>query len=121
KIAADLFARALIGLGRRIGEIMQAAMDVRVFGRIGALDAVKHSLRLLRRSGIVEIDQRLAIDLRGQDGEILAHTGNVVYPLGDGRVHDVHGRSASQLSVAAISASRTPSCATVSIASPTKD
>ena len=34
---AHLFARALVALGRRIGEIMQAAMNIGVFGRIGLL------------------------------------------------------------------------------------
>ena len=40
---AHLLARALVGLGRGIGEIMQAAMHVGVFVRVGLLDAVEHA------------------------------------------------------------------------------
>ena len=62
--APHLFARRLIGIGRGIREEMQAAMHVGIFVRIGVRDRVDHGLRLLRRGAIVEIDQRLAIDLR---------------------------------------------------------
>ncbi len=65
----DLVARALIGFGRGIGEIMQAAMHVGVFGLVRLLHAVEHGVRLLRRRGVVEIDQRLAIDLHARAPE----------------------------------------------------
>ena len=76
--AAHLFARALVGLGRRIGEIVQAAVHVGVFVGVGVLDAVEHRLRLLRRGGVVEIDKRLAVDLHAEDREILADAVDVI-------------------------------------------
>ena len=68
-----LGAGALIGLGRGVGEVVQAAMHIGVFGRVGLHDAVEHRSRLLRGRRVVEIDQRLAVDLHGQRREILAH------------------------------------------------
>ena len=75
---AHFFARGLIGVGRGIGEIMQAAMDIGVFVLIGMVHALDHRARLLRRGGIVEIDQRLAIGSFGQDREIRADACDVV-------------------------------------------
>ena len=80
--AAHLLARALVGLGRRIGEIVQAAMHVGVFGGVGLLDAVEHLFRLLRRGGVVEIDERLAVDLHRQGREILADARHVIGTVG---------------------------------------
>ena len=74
----DLGAAALIGFGRRIGEIMQPAMHVGVFALVGLGHAVEHRIRLLRRRGVVEIDQRLAIDLQRQRRKILPHPGDVI-------------------------------------------
>ena len=65
-------AGPFISVGRGIGEEMQAPMDVGIFLAIGALHGVQHRLGLLRRGGVVQIDQRLAIDLARQDREILA-------------------------------------------------
>jgi hypothetical protein len=47
---------------------------------------VEHGLRLLRRGGVVEIDERLAVDLHRQDREVRADAGDVVE-----RAHLVHG------------------------------
>ena len=66
---ADFLARALVGFGRGVGEVVQAAMHIGVFGRVGVLEAVEHRLRLLRRGGVVEIDERLAVDRHGEDRE----------------------------------------------------
>jgi hypothetical protein len=87
---AHLFARALIGLGRGIGEVVQAAMHIGIFGGVGALDAVEHGARLLRRSRIVEIDERLAVDLHRQDRKILADAGNVVGSVCQCGMHRLH-------------------------------
>jgi len=121
-----LLARALIGLGRGIGEKMQAAMHVGIFRGVGLVDAVEHHLRLLRRGRIVEIDERLAVDLHGEDRKILAHAGDVIAAIGQCGMHGLsmspaYGRAASHARVASIRASRAPSCPTPSIASATKD
>ncbi len=61
---------------------MQPAVDVGVFLRIGLLDAVEDGARLLRGGRIVEIDQRLAIDLLRQDREIRPRLLDVVCAVG---------------------------------------
>ena len=70
-------ARRLIGVRRRAGEIVHPAMNIRVARLHEAGHRVDHALRLLRRSGVVEIDQRLAIDLAVQHRKIGAHAGDV--------------------------------------------
>ena len=57
---------------------MQATVYVSVFGLVGLRHAVKHGVRLLCRSGVVEIDQRLAIDLQLKRRKILPDTGDVI-------------------------------------------
>ena len=64
------FARRLVSLGRRVGQIMQAAMHIGVFVLVSVRQAFDHRPRLLRRGGIVEIDQRLAIGALGQNRKI---------------------------------------------------
>ena len=53
-------------------------MDVGVFHLVGVIDGVEHRARLLRRGAVVEIDQRLAVDLAEQDREIGADRLDVV-------------------------------------------
>ena len=110
-------ARAFVSLRRLIGEIMQAAMHIGILRRIGAGQAIENLGRLLRRGGVVEINQRLAINLHGQRRKIGADLLDVVTAIADGRVH-VHARDSSQDSAAVISASRKPSWATSSMVSP---
>src|SRR5664279_5078809 len=57
---ARTLARALIGFGGLVRQIMQAAMHIGVLLGVSLLDAVEHGFRLLRRGRVVEIDQRLA-------------------------------------------------------------
>ena len=68
--AAHRLARLLEIGGGEVAEIMQPAMDVGVFLSVGALDGVEHRFRLLRRGAVVEIDERLAVDLLREDREI---------------------------------------------------
>jgi len=91
-----LLARVLVGLGRGVGEEMQSPMHVGVFGGVGVVEPIEHRLRLLRRGGVVEIDERLAIDLHGEDGKILADAGDVIGAVGDRRMHRHHPRASSQ-------------------------
>src|SRR5262249_19659072 len=116
----DFFPCVFVRLGRRIGEVMEAAMHVGIFGRIDLVEAIEHGLRLLRRGGVVEIHQRFAIDLHGQDGKIPADALDVVGPVGRGGTHIRPSRIASQATTLSISASRRPACSIPSIASPTK-
>ena len=102
---ADLRAAALIGLGRGVGEVMQAAMHVGVFALVGFRHAVEHRVRLLRRGGVVEIDQRLAVDLQRQRGKSSRTRVDVIGTVRDCRMHG-HPRAASQRCAAAIASSR---------------
>ena len=52
-------------------------MDIGAIQPISAIDGVQHALRLLRGGGVVQIDQRLAIDLLLQAGELGADGGEV--------------------------------------------
>ena len=70
--AAHAFAGILEALGCRVGEKMQAAMDVGIFLGVALHDGIEHGLWLLRRGGVVEIDQGLAIDLAREDGKVAA-------------------------------------------------
>jgi hypothetical protein len=65
--AAGGLPRLLVGLGRRIRQEMQPAVDVGVFVRVGVSHRIDDGLRLLGRSAIVEINQWLAVDLTRQD------------------------------------------------------
>ncbi|QTK78267.1 hypothetical protein AT6N2_C0356 [Agrobacterium tumefaciens] len=84
---AHFFARRFIGVGCGIGEEMQAAMHVCVLICISMRNGVDHHLRLLSGRAVVEIDQRLAIDLARQDREILAHGFDVIRGRHCGLVH----------------------------------
>jgi hypothetical protein len=99
KEARDGAAHRLVFLGREVRQVVQAAMDVGVFHRIGLRDGVDHHLRLLRRGAIVEIDQRLAVHLAREDREIGADFVDIVhrssFPHTAGEVW--HGRSAIKL------------------------
>ena len=116
---ADLVARALIGLGRRVGEVMQAAMDVGIFGSIGVIEAVENGSGFLRGGGVVEIDQRLAVNRQREDRKILADAGDVVGAVVHCGMH-VTSSLPSQAATWSINASRRPACSIPSIASPTK-
>src|SRR5689334_2735830 len=99
-------------------------MHIGVFGRERLLHTVQDGERLLRRGGVVEIDQWLAIDLHRQRGKILAQPGDVELAGRDSGmnrlVHGHRARSLSQRSAAARAASRNFSSTIASIASPTK-
>ena len=81
KKAAHLLARGLIGVGRARGEFMRAAMHVRVFVAVEVREPVDDGLRLLRGGGVVEPDQRVAVDLLVEDRKVAAHGIDVVARL----------------------------------------
>ena len=86
--AAHQFARAFIRIGRSIGEVMQPAMHVGIFAVGHLRHAVDHGPRLLRRGRIVQIDERLAVDLQVENREVRADAVDVVGDVGaDMRVH----------------------------------
>src|SRR5260221_10482454 len=93
---------------------------------IGMLDAVEHGFGLLRRSRIVEINERFAINRHGEDRKIRADPLDVI-----DRPHLVQDAvlalviaplclAASQAATWTINSSRRPACSMPSTASPTK-
>src|SRR6185437_14238816 len=116
----DFCPAALIGFGRRIGEIMQPAMHVGVFGFVGLGHAVEYRKRLLRGSGVVEIDELLAIDLKRQRGKILPQPRDVVGTIGNGGMGSHDALASSQRPADMTAISRRSSLAIDSMASPTK-
>ncbi len=126
-------AGVLERLGRHVGHVVQATMDVGVAGLHHVRHCIDHGPWLLRRGSAVEIDERLAIDLLRQDREIAPHGLDIV---GGGCGLGVHGRllypspgrgetqtrAFSQPSTTPISASPTSSCSRPSsTASPRND
>ena len=66
-----LGAGFLVGGGGALGELVNAAVDVGAVHLVEAADGVDHRERLLRGSGAIQIDQRLAVDVLLEDREIL--------------------------------------------------
>ncbi len=62
---------------------MQPAMHIGIFMRIALHHRVKDGFWLLRGSGVVEIDQRLIINLAGEDWKVLADFGDVKHGRSD--------------------------------------
>ena len=78
--AADLLARGLERVGRTRRERVGGAMHVGIVARVEMGDAVDHGLRLVRGRGVVEPDQRLAVDIFVQDREVAAEDMRVELP-----------------------------------------
>src|SRR5581483_6379118 len=68
--APDGLARALEGARRLLGERVDAAVDVRVRLLVEARDRFYDATWLLRRRGVVEIDERPAVDAAGEDRKL---------------------------------------------------
>ena len=66
----------LISLGSHLAEVMHPAVDVAVFMQIVIALALNHTKRFLRRRGVVEIHQLLAVDQLVEHRELLP---NIVY------------------------------------------
>ena len=72
------FPGRLIGLCRRIGEVVQSAMHIGVFVLVGISEPVDNLLRLLRRCRVIQIDKRLAIGALGKNWKLRAYRLYVV-------------------------------------------
>ncbi len=73
----DLLARALISVRGFHAEIMHSAMDIGMFVFKVLHPALDHHLGDLRRRGIVEIDERVAVHGLAEHRKILADTRDV--------------------------------------------
>ena len=89
---ADGLAGALIAFGGALGQEMSAAMNVGVIAFVDPGLGINDLNRLLGRRGAVEVDQRLAMDLAGQDRKVLADGLDIVgWPGGIRGVDVGHG------------------------------
>ena len=77
--ARNLAANGFIAVGGKVGQIVQATVNIGIFVRISLGYRIDHHLRLLRRGPVVQIDQGLAIHLPVQDRKISADAGNVIH------------------------------------------
>src|SRR4029077_3079353 len=66
---------------------MQPAMHIGGLRGVDLIEPVEHGLRLLRGRSVVEIDQRLAINLRRQDRKIRPDAVHVVGAVTHCRMH----------------------------------
>ena len=69
---ADGGARLLERVGRALAEPVHAAMHVGVLLDVELRQSIDHDLRLLRRRRVVEIDERLAVNVLAQEGKVPA-------------------------------------------------
>ncbi len=132
-------ARVLVLLGRGVGEIVQPAVHVGVLEAIDVIHRLDDGARLLGGGRVVEVDERLAVDLAVENGKIGADALHVVgVPGGSARARcfapDLFGVAArrchhalfvdaasSQARASASKASRTSARSTFAIASPIND
>ncbi len=61
---------ASYSLGGLLGKMMHGAMDIGVGSFVIPGDGVDHRARLLRGGGVIEIDERLAVNLLLEDRKI---------------------------------------------------
>ena len=73
----DLATHGLVLLRRFNRERVNAAVDVRVAVFVVADERVDHLARLLRRGGVVEVDQRVPVHFPGEDREVFADRANI--------------------------------------------
>src|SRR5579872_3506140 len=75
--AADLFASGFVSVGGAGGEFVGGAVYVGIFVRIEIAEAIDDAFWFLRRCGVIEPDERLAVDALLEDGEVAADGGGV--------------------------------------------
>ena len=91
--SAHALTRRLVARGRAFAQEMDAPMDVGVLVLVDVADGVDDVARLLRRRRVVEIDQRLPVDLAPEDGEVPAHASHVEGAGVPGGLEADHGRA----------------------------
>ena len=87
EIIRDPLPRSFVGFGRARAQLVQAAMHIGVGVLVILPQNFEHRARLLRRRGVVEINQGPAMDALAQDGEILTQR----FPINRRACGSVHG------------------------------
>src|SRR4029078_8236508 len=80
-------------LGALVGEKVQSAMHVGILLGIRTLTPIEDLLWFLSRGRVIEIDQRLAIDLHCESGKIRPDFGDVVGAVADRWMHELLPRA----------------------------
>ena len=107
----DFLTRRFIGLGGLVRQRMNAPMDIRIGRARLVRDPVDDGVRLLRAGRIVQIDQRLAVDLPRQDRKFCPDGTNVERPAHALASHvSASPRSTSSSAPASSRASATKAC-----------
>src|SRR6185503_10655933 len=75
--ALHLFTRTFVGSSCFLAQVMNAAMNVRVFLFDVGAAAIDDDLRYLRRGRVVEIDEWFAVDSLLQDWEVSANAFDI--------------------------------------------
>ena len=71
----NAFARAFVGGGGAVAQFVDAAVHVGVVVLIIALNGLEHGARFLRGGGVVEVYQRMPVNLLSQRREIISDAG----------------------------------------------
>ena len=79
--AAHRLAGSLMELGSLYAEVVDAAVHIGVGVEVLVAHGVEHTHRLLRRGGVVEINERLAVHLAGEYREVGPHLIYIVHHI----------------------------------------
>ena len=77
--ARNLAAHRFIAVGGKVGQIVQATVNIGIFVRISLGYRINHHLWLLCRGPVVKVNQRLAVDLPVQNGKVSADAVHVIH------------------------------------------
>src|SRR5262249_17255578 len=97
EVGGDDAPGLLVEGGRLLGEGVDAAMDVGVLLPVIAIEGVDHRQRLLGGGAVVEVGERLPVDLAGEDGELRTDLLDAARPLGCRGFHHAAAASTSSL------------------------
>ena len=79
--APHRLARSLMQFRSLLREKVHSTMHVRIHQIVLVRNGIHHATGLLRSRPVIEIDQRFAIDLAGEDGEIGSYLLNIHFLL----------------------------------------
>ena len=71
--------RALVTLGRLLAQAENTPMNIRILFGIILRQGIDHSQRLLRRRRVIQIRERLAVDLFPEDREVFSYLFYIEY------------------------------------------
>ena len=91
--AAHLFAHRFVGRRRPLTQGVDAAMDVGAIATVVVRDGVDHRLRFERRRPVVEVDQRMSVDLLIEGRDLGPQSGEIQAGALGGGAHALSSRA----------------------------